>query len=126
MTVATTAQTLYDNARTVAMQFTGVSANTGDARPITLVKPHCLKPSAKMVKVTKVSWCVRNGNVRLLWGSTSEAQTFLVLSGTGELCFDDFGGLQNATEAPTGAILLSTQGFDAGSSYSILLEMQKK
>jgi hypothetical protein len=83
-----------------------------------------LTPPAN-VKVTRITYSVNGGSVSLFWNDANDNVPLAVLSGQGEMCFDSIGGLTNGAPDPSGDILLSTQDFVPGSSYTISLEMKK-
>ena len=126
MAVQTTSQVLYDGNKNVVMQFTGIGDGMGDE--VAAIKVHMadLMPVPISVKVKSVYYDVSGGLVQLLWAAT-ENKPFLTLSSVETLDYCDIGGLVNGGgDTANGDILLSTLGFDAGSAYSIRIEMVKK
>jgi len=126
MAVQTTSQVLHDGARNLVMQFTGICDGLGDEAAAIKVRMADLSPVPLSVKVRKVHYDVSGGLVQLLWAAT-ENVPFLTLSGFDTIKYNFIGGMKNGGgDTANGDILLSTLGFDAGSTYSITLEMVKK
>lgn len=124
---AVTSQTLLDGARNVVMQFTGV--NDGSDPEVNVAKVAAssfVPPPRGTLKVKKVTYDVQGGILQLAWDAAVPV-TFLQLEGYGEFDYKKVGGLINAGgDTATGDILFTMLGFDAGSSYSVKLEMVKK
>jgi len=126
MAIATTSQTLHDGVRNVIMQFTGISDGSGQEAAVVKVDVSEMTPPCDRVKILKLTHDVNGGVVTLSWAADTPV-VFAQLSGQNETCYRFQGGLQNnADESRTGDILLSTEGFELDSSYTIKLEMVKK
>lgn len=126
MAIATTSQTLYDNARNVVMQFTGISDGSGQEAAVIKVDVSEMTPPCDRVRISKLTHDVQGGAVTLSWAADTPV-VFAQLSGQNVTDYIREGGLQNnADESRTGDILLSTEGFELNSSYTIKLEMVKK
>jgi hypothetical protein len=126
MAVQTTSQVLYDGPANVVMQFTGIGDGMGDETAAIKVRMADLTPIPASVKVRNLQYDISGGLVQLLWAAT-ENVPFLTLSGYNTIDYQDMGGMTNGGgDTATGDILISTLGFDAGSTYSIVLEMKKK
>lgn len=124
--IASTIQTLYDGARNVTMQFTGIGDGNGDETNVVKVRALDLLPVPKSLKIMKVTYDISGGLVQLLWAADSPVP-FLNLSAFNALDYTSIGGLiTQGGDTANGDILLSTLGFDAGSSYTVTLEMVKK
>lgn len=126
MAVQTTSQVLYDGIRNVVMQFTGIGDGMGDE--VAAIKVHMadLTPVPLSVKVKMLHYDVTGGLVQLLWAAT-ENVPFLTLGVNDEIDYSNIGGMTNGGgDTANGDILISTLGFDAGSTYSVTLEMVKK
>lgn len=126
MAVQTTSQVLYDGNRNVVMQFTGVGDGMGDEVAAPKVRVADLTPIPSSVKVMKIHYDVTGGLVQLLWAAT-ENVPFLTLGVCDSIDYETIGGMTNGGgDTASGDILFSTLGFDAGSTYSITIEMVKK
>ena len=126
MAIATTSQVLYDGARNGVMQFTGIGDGTGDEAAAIKVHMADLSPVPLSVKVKKIHYDVTGGLVQLLWAA-AENVPFLTLGTVDTIDYEKIGGMLNGGgDTANGDILISTLGFDAGSSYSVTLEMVKK
>jgi hypothetical protein len=68
MPMATTSQVLYDGARNLVMQFTGISDGSNETAAVK-VDVSELPPFAKSVKVTHMTYDVSGGMVQLLWAA---------------------------------------------------------
>lgn len=126
MAVQTTSQVLHDGNKNVVMQFTGIGDGMGDE--VAAIKVHMadLAPVPSSVKVRMLTYDVSGGLVQLLWAAT-ENQPFLTLSGYNTIDYSKIGGMPNGGgDTANGDILISTLGFDAGSTYSVTIEMIKK
>lgn len=127
MSINTTSQVLYDGITNVIMQFTGISDGGGDQElNVVKVRVSDLNPIPKNLKITNIYHGVVGGTVKLAW-EADEPVPFLIANYPDEVCYETSGGMINtAGDTATGNILLSTTGFDSGSSYTIKLEMRKK
>lgn len=126
MAVQTTSQVLHDGAKNVVMQFTGICDGMGDETAAIKVHMADLSPVPSSVKITQIQYDISGGLVQLLWAAT-ENVPFLTLSGYNEIEYKKINGLKNGGgDTANGDILISTLGFDMGSTYSIVLEMVKK
>jgi hypothetical protein len=125
MPMATTSQVLYDGARNLVMQFTGISDGSNETAAVK-VDVSELSPAAKSVKITHITYDVSGGILQLLWAA-NEPVPFLLLTDVNTVDYESIGGMPNGgDDTANGDILFSTLGFEAGSSYSITLEMTKK
>lgn len=128
MGVVATSQVLYDGINTTVIQFTGVADSADQELNAVKVKMSDLNPVPKTVKVLDVDYDINNGKVQMAWDADTPVPFMIAGAGPG----DDFdyrfiGGMPNGGgDTATGNILFSTIGFDAGSSYSIKLELRKK
>ena len=126
MAIAATTQVLNDGPRRLVMLFTGICDGQGNEVNVIKVRAADLVPIPKSVSVLKISYDISGGLVQLLW-SAADPVPFLVLSGYNVIDYTSVGGLANGGgDTANGDILVSTLGFDAGASYSIMLEMVKK
>jgi hypothetical protein len=124
--MATTSQILHDGPRRLVMQFTGISDGQGDESNAIKVHVADLLPVPKSVSVTKVTYDVSGGLLQLLWAADVPVP-FLTLSSVNIIDYTAIGGMTNGGgDTANGDILISTLGFDAGASYSVVLEMNKK
>ena len=125
MAISARAQVVYDGLRNVIMQFSGTSDGSGQETNVVKVDVSALTPPCDRVRIEKVSYDVNGGRVELLW----DAQTpkpFLEMSFGGEFEYCRAPLQNSGGDTATGDILLSTKGFELGSSYSVMLEMKKK
>lgn len=128
MAFQTTNQILQDGARRVVVQIGGVcdGGASGDEKLEKKVDASALSPAPRNLKFNRIDYNVSGGIVRLL-RDADDPVTICDLSGTGFYDYESIRGLpSNADASETGNILLSTIGFDVGSSYSIKLDMLKK
>jgi hypothetical protein len=115
----------YDGIKNAVVVLTGFADSQGGAETkVVKVDASEMLPGGRH-KVGKLTWDVYGGAVRLLWDDANDDVPLATLSGQGEMCFDYFGGLTNAAPDPSGDILLSTQDFLPGSSYTISLDLRK-
>lgn len=122
----TTQQVLYDGPRNLVMQFTGICDGQGDESAVVKVHMADLERTPKSVKIMGIEYDVNGGVVQLLWAADSPVP-FAILSDFNDLDYTQMGGLTNAGgDTANGDILLSTLGFEAGSSYMVKLTMVKK
>jgi len=125
MAVITTSQVLYDGINRTVMQLTGAGDGTGDQeRNVVKVDISQLNPVPKRVKVVGVYHGVVNGTVVLSWDGDAQVP-FLTANYPDEVNYTFIGGMNQPPDT-NGNIALSTQGFDATSSYSIKIELRKK
>lgn len=127
MAVDVTSQVSHDGIKNAVMQFTGHSADGSNETEAIKVDVSEMTPPCARVSPIKIDYNITGpGSIILLWGGDPAHEKFLVLSGQGEIDYQSIGGLPNKIGAPTGDILLSTDGFDLGSAYSLTLTMKKK
>lgn len=122
-----TLQTIIDGARNAVIKATFVSAGA-DQAPTVMVNVSVLHPPASLsLKVRKIEYNIQpSGLVRLQWEAPPDHKDMLDLTGFDHLDFRNFGGItNNGGSTATGNILISTQGFTLGSSYTIILGMIK-
>lgn len=126
MAVAATSQIIYDGTRNCIMQFTGIGDGNDGENNIVKVDASELSPAPKSLKVTNITYDVNGGIVQLLWSADAPVP-FVNLMNIGEIDYDLTNGMPNAGgDTANGDILLSTLGFESGSSYTVRLRMVKK
>lgn len=125
MALSQNARVLHDGVRNAVVQLTGTADGAlGNPPPSIAVDASELR--ARAVKVSKITWDVQGGSLRLAWVGQDGGEPFLNLSGQGCMDYSRIGGAGNGASLATGDMTLTPQGFDAGSGYSVLLEMRKK
>lgn len=81
------------------------------------------------VMISRLVFSVENGAAALIWegtGGGANNRTAWACSDAGDIVFSEMGGsLRNDANSATGNIVLSTRGFNANSSYSIVMNLQK-
>jgi hypothetical protein len=123
---------LKDHATAWAYAFVNESDGTGESN-VRKVNANTLIAStgdgaSQRLTVNKIAWSIAGANskVKLMWGGTG-ANTFAILTGSGT--FDLVTNLTtpfvNTTANTTGDIYLSTLGFTAGATYTIVMEGKK-
>lgn len=126
MAVATTSQIVYDGTRNCVMQFTGIGDGNDGENNVVKVDASELTPAPKSLKVTKITYDVNGGVVQLLWSADAPVP-FVNLISVNEIDYGLTNGMPNGGgDTANGDILLSTLGFESGSSYNVTLEMVKK
>ena len=120
-----TSQVLNDGARNVIMQFTGVNDGSDPEQNVVKVDVSAMTPPARSVKLMKVTYDVQGGVVQLSWAA-NEPVPFLLLEGHDNFDYEESGLANGGGDTANGNILLSMLGFEAGSTYSVKLEMVKK
>lgn len=126
MALTITSDTLRDGIVNAAVLVNGYSDALGDPEPVVAVDASDLANAPRRVKVDKVAWTVSGGMVKLAWATATGSEPFLNLTGQGEMDFCHTGGAISRSDEYTGDILLSTDGFNLGSNFSVKLEMRKK
>jgi hypothetical protein len=126
MAIAATSQVLYDNTRNCVMQFTGIADGNDVENNVVKVDASELTPVPQSLKITEITYDVNGGIVQLSWAADNPVP-FVNLMGHHTIDYAEINGMVNAGgDSANGDILLSTLGFEAGSSYSVLLKMVKK
>ena len=128
MAITATTTLVHDGERNLSVLLTGLCDGTGNDETNALkIDVSEYTPAGGRVRINKVTYSVAYGVVKLSWDA-APPEDFLLLDGDGKFDFCKSGGLSNRASAETGNgdILLSTVGFDLGSSYSIKLDMTKK
>jgi len=125
MTISATTRVVHDGERNLIIQLIGKA--DGLDQETGVVKVDASEFNCRTVKILSVTSSVVGGKVILTWDSMPSPENFLYLEGSGdEFCYGDRGLTNDAPDLASGDILLSTEGFEPGSSYSILLKMVKK
>lgn len=126
MALVTTADILHDGTINAVVQLTGFTDEIGDPEPIVAVAVRDMTPAARAVKVTGVEWTVGAGTVILAWATATGSEPFVNLTGQGCLDYGLVNGALSRSGEATGDILLSTDGFDDGSNFTVKLRMRKR
>ena len=116
-----------DGPRNFVIRITGVQDGTGTQEvlvkkiDVTAMSP----PAGPSLKVRQMQFMVLGGIVQLLWEApVPRVYAEVQLAGTRD--YNKFGGESTlGVVNPTGSVLLSTLGFDVGSSYDIVFECIK-
>jgi len=123
----TTSQVLIDGARNFVIRLTGVQDGTGIQQTnVMVVDVSAMNPPAgASFKVKRIDATILGGIVQLLWDAPAPS-VFANLQLAEDHDYSRFGGQSSAgVEDATGSILLSTLGFDVGSSYDLTIECIK-
>lgn len=122
MADSVTTQTLFSGEKRVVMAFTSVSDGTGEAA-VQKVDISALPGAPTKVKINKVEFATFGMSVSVLFDHTTDDRV-LALQGYGCMEFCEVGGLQDpASAGGTGDILFTTNGADAGDTYTIVLDL---
>lgn len=122
MADSVTTQTLFSGDKRVVMAFTSVSDGTGEAA-VQKVDISALPNAPSKVKINKVEFATFGMSVSVLFDHDTDDRA-LVLQGYGCFEFCDAGGLQDpASAGGTGDILFTTNGADAGDTYTVILDL---
>jgi hypothetical protein len=124
-------QTLLNNGnRNLNMVFVGQGDGQGQAVNQMIVNAAQFVPvDQRPLRVNKITSDVGYGIVTLAWDAAIP-KPFAILGGTGQTFdYNSVGGmntpLPSQLEGATGNIVLSTTGFEAGSTFTIKLDMVK-
>jgi len=119
---------LIDVSGTFANNDTLTGGTTGKTR----TQNGAVAPDTYVLQVARVLYTVGGGNeksVELLWegnGGGANNRTIVTLSGTGVLEFDSQGArIPNNANVATGNIILTTNQWNANSTYTIILDVNK-
>ena len=123
---------LKDHASAWAYSFTNESDGTGETN-VRKVNANTLIAStgdgaSQRLTVNKIAWSIAGANskVKLMWAGTG-ANTFAYLTGSGtfDLVTNLTTPFTNSVANTNGDIYLSTLGFTAGATYTIVIEGKK-
>jgi hypothetical protein len=122
-----TSNVLISGSKGRTLLLTGLSDGTGEAGVVKVDKSAFTNHAGEAVnslRILKVEWNIQGYTyIRLHWDHDTD-DTALLLSGTGEICFEKHGGLKDpASAGGTGDLLLTTVGHTAGDTYTILLSI---
>lgn len=123
----TTSQVLLDGPRNYAIRLTSVQDGTGIQQTgIKVIDVAAMSPpGGPSFKIRRLDFRVMGGIVQLLWEAPTPA-VFAELQLADSLDWHRFGGQSTRNVAnATGSILLTTLGFDVGSSYDLTFECSK-
>ena len=128
----TTNSILYDNNQNTTVLITGLNDGSPNDTLLTVVDLSTLTYLPPFVAIRWMDWDVNGGVVKLFWDEADPYQ-FETLASIGNRDYTFISGLQNPGRNPlfgnsggNGNILLSTVGFDVGSSYTIRMKLRKK
>ena len=128
----TTNTIVYDNNQNLQVLLTGYSDGSPNDTLLVAVDLSQVTYTPPFVAIRKMDWDVNGGVVKLYWDAPDPVQ-FETLASIGNRNYNYVGGLKNPTKnsefpnlGSNGNILLSTVGFDVGSSYTIRIQMRKK
>ena len=132
MSIAVTAQTIYDGPRRAKVQITGTSDGSGEVTNGLLIDASALsnlgRPGqpCRRVKVERITGNTSYGNIELFWDALVPLK-FAELAGADiRMDYSNITALvPPSTLAWTGDILYSTTGFSAGSTFMLELELVK-
>lgn len=120
----TTSQVLHDGARNFVIRLTGVGDGTGVQQTnVKVIDVTAMVPRAnKSFKIRRTQFKVLGGIVQLSWDAPIP-KAFAEYQLAGDEDTSRFGGQSaRGVTDPTGSVLLSTLGFDVGSSYDLTIE----
>lgn len=123
----TTSQVLIDGARNFCIRLTGVGDGTGVQQTLVRVinVASMTPPAGTSFKIKKLGFRVLGGIVELLWEAPTPV-VFAELQLADHVDWRDFGGQSTKGGfGATGNVLLSTKGFDVGSSYDLTISCIK-
>jgi len=120
---------LLNTGDTYVAVFTNVSDGTGEAAVVKVDKSALADVSGQVptkLRIIKAEWCVQGfPYVNVAFDATTD-DTALVLSGTGEICFKKYGGIQDpVTTGNTGDIVFTASALALTGSYTVLLHIEK-
>lgn len=126
MAFLTTTRVLYDGPRKAKIQITGLSDGSGDEHLIPKIVCKDLEGAPQSLKIEEIEYNVSGGLARIYFDAADPVE-IADLVGWGELdyCSDDSTVNDPRALSYTGNILLSTMGFDSGSSYTIRFDVKK-
>ena len=129
--VSQTSQVLIDGARNYVIRLVGVQDGSGTQTlnqkviDVTTMNP----PAGPSFKIRRIQFKVLGGIIQLAWETSAlpaAPRTFAELQLAGDERDYRFGGMSTrGIPNATGSVLLSTLGFDVGSSYDLTLECIK-
>lgn len=118
--------TVRDGERNVVLHSSATCEDGGNLDKEVVIDVSELSPAARAVRIYGIDYNVSGGIVRLS-RDTDDFQTIIDLAGDGSFDYSMIGGLPMETDSTdTGDLLISTLGFDIGSSYAIKLTLKKK
>ena len=127
MTIATTSTVLLEGTPRVVMQFTGLSDGPSQETDVLKVDPKLMTPKPRALLVQRIIYDIAGGALVIGWDAYEGTIPFMILTGCMTVDYREFGSIVNLAGTDTkGGIVFSTVGFDAGSSYSVLLDIVKK
>lgn len=123
-----TSRIILDGIRRATVQFTGIGDGSGNQEAnVKKVDVSLLNPVGSVhMKVRAIKYDVYGGVVVLSWDAPAPLP-FLTLSNAADhVDYSGFGGIHSdQVPGATGSILLSTIGFDIGSTYTITIDLVK-
>lgn|SRR3990167_2856253 len=130
MTITVTKQTLLEGSRNLVVQVNITADATAEATAATLIdaSDYVLGLTSTDLKLMKLVYATSGVALRFLWEATTDVP-FLALSpdASGELCWEDAGGLiNNSGTGKNGDINYSTQGLTSGDYAALTFYLKKK
>lgn len=126
MSVAATTQIIEQGPRNLIVQLSGLGDGSGNENKVIKVDVSALTPACSRVKIMKIDGAIEFGVVDLYWDALVPVK-FASLTGSVDLDYSKGGGLNNPKpNGWSGDLLLSTNGFELNSAYTLRIEMVKK
>lgn len=119
---------LRDGQRNVVLDTTGV-LDTSNYAQTDITNIGILNPVPNALRIDHIQYSIQDGlSLQLWWEDTSLTSLILPLAGRGKLDGNWFGGYSNPKRAGyTGNIMLSTNGWTAGTYYfNLVMELVKQ
>ena len=117
-----TSDTLFSGTKRQIRKFTNHSDGTGESA-VTKIDISGLPGGPSAVKIDKVWYDIEGMQVKVLFDHTAD-DTALILSGSGQDDFNEFGGIKDpASAGGEGDIKFTTIDAGVNSSYSITLQL---
>lgn len=130
MAVKVTTTVINNGQRNLNLLFVGQGDGQGQVTLLKIMDAIAyIPPGVRPIRVDKITSDVGYGIVTLYW-EAAIPKPFAILGGTGQVFdYKNAGGITvpsaQSLEGVTGSILLSTVGFEAGSTFTLKLDMVK-
>lgn len=127
MSATSTQQVLHNGRRNLILKY-NISGSAGDVTAQKLVDLSALDSTLGLnsIRLDKVDWSFSGFSAKLAWDADVDEDLVELCVGSGLLDFNRYGGTNTTDSAQTGDIVITTTGFSAGDTGSIILYLKKK
>lgn len=119
-----TLTTIFDGSRRVVAKVDIIGDASGEETALQILDISGLSPAPTSVRITRIQSALENFNATILFDGTSDVVAWHCASGTSEVDFSSFGGIDDTSTGATSDLMLTTLGLGTERG-SLLIEATK-